>query len=428
MSTQKPLSILISGGGIAGSTLALVLARQPSLDPKPIITLVERSPTPRTTGQAVDLRGPAVKAIRLLGLEKKIKDRHTSELGMRFINPGGKTIAQFDASGDSEKQSGPTSEFEILRGDLAQLLLDEVEETKKSNPEVKINIVYGESIQSLDEQEDGVTVGFNGKLETQKFDVVVAADGMASRTRSMIFNEYASEDIIKPAGWYIAYFTIPRLEDDESYWSWYNAPEGLVVHMRPHRDLKTMGVYLSIVLPTKARNPELEAILARGVDAQKAMLRKRFANVGWKTERLLNEMDISDDFYMQQVAQVKAPVWTKGRCALIGDSAHCTMGIGTSLAMIDAYTLSGELAKVTSNSREEVSGALHRFEELVMALVKENGEMPRGFPQLANPQTWWGIAIMHVIVRLVYWTKLDKLLMGLGEPSEEKWKLPDYGW
>jgi 2-polyprenyl-6-methoxyphenol hydroxylase-like FAD-dependent oxidoreductase len=112
---QKPLSILISGGGIAGSSLALMLAQHPSFKLKPIITLIERSPEPRTTGQAIDIRGPAVKVIRKLGLEQKIKDRHTTETGLAFVDAEGRIIAQVDATGDPENQSG-TSEYEILRG------------------------------------------------------------------------------------------------------------------------------------------------------------------------------------------------------------------------------------------------------------------------------------------------------------------------
>lgn len=56
--SQRPLNILISGGGIAGASLAFTLARQPGFQMQPIITLIEKSPAPRTTGQAVDIRGP----------------------------------------------------------------------------------------------------------------------------------------------------------------------------------------------------------------------------------------------------------------------------------------------------------------------------------------------------------------------------------
>jgi 2-polyprenyl-6-methoxyphenol hydroxylase-like FAD-dependent oxidoreductase len=197
--SSKPLSILISGAGIAGSSLALMLARNPSFKLKPIITLIERSPVPRTTGQAIDIRGAAVKVIRKLGLEEKIRDMHTSETGIAWVNTKGERIAQFDASGNPDKQSYATSEFEILRGDLAKLIVDELDAAKDHT---SINVVYGESIRSLDEQEDGVAVGFtNGKVEAQKFDIVVSADGMSSTTRPMMFPDTGTQDCVKPWGW-----------------------------------------------------------------------------------------------------------------------------------------------------------------------------------------------------------------------------------
>ena len=71
--SQQPLNILISGAGVAGASLALMLARQPGFKVRPKITLIEKAPEPRTTGQAVDIRGPGVDVICKLGLEPEIK-------------------------------------------------------------------------------------------------------------------------------------------------------------------------------------------------------------------------------------------------------------------------------------------------------------------------------------------------------------------
>ncbi|KAF2634161.1 FAD/NAD(P)-binding domain-containing protein [Massarina eburnea CBS 473.64] len=428
MSMQKPHSILISGAGVAGTTLALALARHPTMNPKPIITLIERSPVPRTTGQAIDIRGPGVKVIRKLGIEEKIRAKHTTETGITFLGRGGQQIARFDTTGDADNQSFSTSEFEVLRGELVQLLMEETEEArKKSGTEVKT--VYGELIESLNDEKDGVTVNFaNGKLESQKFDAVIATDGTGSRTRSMIFPEHKSLDCVKPLGFYIAYFTVPRLEHDTDLWQWYHAAGGLAIHMRPHRNKKTMGVYLSIVLPSKVQSPEIEAVIAKGVDAQKEMLRDRFKNAGWQIDRVLKEMDTTEDFYFQQSALVVTPKWASGRCAILGDAAFAAMGVGTSNAMIGAYMISGELANVKSNDAGEIAAALARYESGLRPLAGKNQMPPPGFPQLANPQTEWGIGVFHAVAKTVALTRLDKLLMKFGEPSEDAWKLPEYGF
>ncbi|KAH6904593.1 flavoprotein monooxygenase [Coprinopsis sp. MPI-PUGE-AT-0042] len=426
--SEKPLSILISGAGVAGATLALSLARHPSFHPKPIVTLLERSAVPRATGQAIDIRGPGVRLMHELGIEEKIKAMHTTETGTMFVGKGGKVVAKFDKTDDPNKQSA-TSEYEILRGDLVELLLNEVEAAKKISG-VEINTVYGEYIESLHEDADGVAIKFvNGKLEPQKFDVVIAADGIMSRTRPMIFPEYKSLECVEPWGFYISYFTIPRLEGDTSHWKWYHAPGGRAIHMRPHRNQKTLGVYLSIVLPKKMRSPELDAIIARGVPAQKAMFRDRFKDAGWQIERILPEMDRSEDFYMHHVCRVETPKWTTSRCAIVGDTAYATMGIGTTNAMIGGYMIAGELAKAKGNNAGEIGAALKRYEDGLRPIAAgENTKPPAIFPQLINPQSGWGIAIFHAIAWFVAFTGLDRILMHFGEPGEDKWKLPDYGY
>jgi 2-polyprenyl-6-methoxyphenol hydroxylase-like FAD-dependent oxidoreductase len=162
--SQKPLSILISGAGVAGTTLALALARHPTMHPKPIVTLLERSAVPRTTGQAIDVRGPGVRLLHELGIEEKVKAMHTGEVGTMVIGKGGKVVARFDKTGDPNRQS-TTSEYEILRGELVALLMEELEAAKKISG-VEVNTVTGDYIESLNEEGDGVAVKFvNGVLQ-----------------------------------------------------------------------------------------------------------------------------------------------------------------------------------------------------------------------------------------------------------------------
>jgi 2-polyprenyl-6-methoxyphenol hydroxylase-like FAD-dependent oxidoreductase len=422
---QKALSVLISGGGIAGISLALTLARSPGFKVKPRITLIERAPTRRTTGQAIDIRGPGVDMICKLGLEPQIKAQHTTETGLVFIDAKGNRIAKFDATGDAKKQSA-TSEYEILRGDLAKLLLDELDATKEQGSVV--NVVYGESIESLDDRPDGVDVKFaHGKLDNQLFDVVIGCDGIASKTRRLIFGEEDHRDHVRPSGMYIGFFTVPRIREDVDLFRWCTLGNGMAMHLRPHRNPGTMGCYFTITNSTKANIPEIEEVLHRDVAAQKDYLHKRFQNAGYESERLVDGLDKADDFYMTHWCQVVTPQWTKGRCAILGDAAFATMGIGTSLAMVGAYTMAGELSKITSS--EEVPAALQNYEKVYRPFTSKFEKAPAGFPQLANPQTGLGVSVMHTILKTVTWTGLDKLLLWFfGGEDRHGWTLPDYGW
>jgi 2-polyprenyl-6-methoxyphenol hydroxylase-like FAD-dependent oxidoreductase len=422
---QKPLSILISGSGVAGASLALMLARHPSFTMKPIITLVERSSVPRISGQAVDVRGSAVEVIRQLGIEPDVKARHTTETGLAILNGQGSTIATLNATGDTDRQS-ITSEYEILRGELVGLLLDGVNKAKEEGAQV--DIVHGENITHLEDYGDGVHVKFaNGKLHDQDYDVVVAADGSSSRTRTMIFGKEDQKDPVKPTGMYVAFLTIPRLPQDDKIYKWCMLPNGMAMHLRPHRNPKTMGLYLVITKATKARDPEMEAVLRGDIASQKAYLKERFQDAGWQSNRFVEALDGADDFYMTHWCQVVTPKWTKERCVILGDAAFATMGVGTSLAMTGAYTIAGELSKIESS--KDVSAALKQYEEIFRPLVAKHEKPPPGFPQLASPQTAWGVTMLHSVIRVVAALRLPQLAMKLfGGEEKNGWVLPDYGW
>ena len=60
---------------------------------------------------------------------------------------------------------------------------------------------------------------------------------------------------------------------------------------------------------------------------------------------------------------MSTPVWSKGRVALLGDAAFCNAtfgGVGTSLALIGAYVLAGELSRT-----DDTRAALMRYERFM---------------------------------------------------------------
>jgi 2-polyprenyl-6-methoxyphenol hydroxylase-like FAD-dependent oxidoreductase len=77
------------------------------------------------------------------------------------------------------------------------------------------------------------------------------------------------------------------------------------------------------------------------------LLRERFGDLGWEVPRLLDEADRASAFYFDSVTQLRLEHWTRGRVALVGDAGYCpgpAVGGSTSLAVVGAYTLAGELA------------------------------------------------------------------------------------
>lgn len=76
------LRVFIPGAGIAGNCLAYWLSRT-RLDIS--ITIVERSPVPRVTGQSIDIRGSAIDIIKEMKLEEAIR-RERLSLNSRLVS------------------------------------------------------------------------------------------------------------------------------------------------------------------------------------------------------------------------------------------------------------------------------------------------------------------------------------------------------
>jgi 2-polyprenyl-6-methoxyphenol hydroxylase-like FAD-dependent oxidoreductase len=408
LSTAPKLRVLISGAGIAGPCLAYWLSKT---RPNFSITVLERSSVPRPTGQAVDIRGPAISIIEKMGLLPAVRACNTTEEGTRIINASNKIVAEFG------KGQTFTAEYEILRADLCQLFLDATKDCEN------VTYKYGDYVTALQQDQKTVGVAYDSGGEDM-FDLIVGADGSTSRIRSLILDEEARTGSYNFIGQYVAYFSIPRQASDTNHWYWYNAPKGLGLMMRPHRNEKTVGCYMTVTTTAHGlRDPLAEKAMEGGPDAQKSFLHSYFADAGWQAERILAGMDKSSDFYMSRAAYVKLPQWTQNRAVLLGDAAFATFGVGTTLAIESAYFLAGELGKVQST--DDIPGALKRYEEVFRVIQKKDEDLPPGFPQIAFPQTAWGLRVRDGLAWAIGKSKVYKLL-----PSDkpDATKLPAYGW
>jgi 2-polyprenyl-6-methoxyphenol hydroxylase-like FAD-dependent oxidoreductase len=241
-----------------------------------------------------------------------------------------------------------TSEYEILRGDMARIVYG----LTKSIP--NITYVFDEMATEIkqDESKDGkALVTFkNGKLPPTEFDIVIGADGQMSRTRRMVFGHGPNnDDYLYRLGQYSALFTMPRESTDTQYAQWYNASRGRLFLLRPDQ-YGTIRAYLAVTDANLSRFDEVDKLLKKGTrEEQQAWFEKEFEGAGWQTERCIREMKKADDFYMQQIAQVKMDTWHKGRVALVGDAAYCPSPISgvVSSPILDSWHQSFILMRVT---------------------------------------------------------------------------------
>ena len=304
MTTTK---VLISGASIAGPALAHWLTRRGAE-----VTVVERAPGLRPGGQAVDARGVAKEAIRRMGLDAAVRAARTDTRGAYSVEADGKILETYRAEDDGG--DGYVSEIEILRGDLARILYDDTRD--------RVDYRFGDRIADLAQDEAGVDVTFASGT-ARRYDLVVGADGLHSSLRRAVFG--SSVDHVRHLGMVLAFFTVPDVFGIDG-WLYDHQHAGRWAGLRPSGEDGTAIAMLAFPAADFEVDP-------RDVPAQKALLRDQMAGFGWETPRILELLDDSADFYLDQVAQVVMEDWHDGRVGLLGDAAFSASPMsGSSLA------------------------------------------------------------------------------------------------
>src|ERR1700728_2207893 len=110
---MKKRTVLISGAGVAGPTLAYWLA---GYGFRP--TVVERSEGQRSSGNPVDVRGEAIDVADRVGVLPRLREPATSVSGMALVTASGRRVGRIAVG----KPDG--SELEVPRSDLAAVMHD----------------------------------------------------------------------------------------------------------------------------------------------------------------------------------------------------------------------------------------------------------------------------------------------------------------
>lgn len=313
--------VLVSGASVAGMTAAYWLTQHGCS-----VTVVERALGLRRGGQAIDVRGPALTVLERMGLRAAADHERTRIRGSSVVDRDGNELSQ-------DTESTPTSgliaspDIELLRDDLIELLYDATK--------LNVEYMFYDSIASLDDDGTSVTVTFD-RGDVRRFDLVIGADGLHSNVRALVFGP--EEQYIERLGTHAAIFTVPNFLDLDHWQQWH------------YGDTSMAGVY------SARNNSEARAMLGfmdpdlridyRDTEAQFAELERRMADDGWVRPQLLEYMRDASDFYFDEMSQIKMDRWSKGRVALVGDAGYCCSplsGQGTSVALLGAYILAGEL-------------------------------------------------------------------------------------
>lgn len=339
--------VLISGGGIAGTALAFWLRRY-GFTP----TVVERAPSLRDGGYKVDIRGAAIEVVDRMDLLADVRAAHTGIRRASFVNAAGKPVATMDGDLFGGRLD---SDVEVMRGDLAQLIY------KRTRHDVEY--LFGDSVTAVTEQADGIRVTFE-HAAPRTFDLLVGADGLHSAVRELAFGDESR--FVRDLGHYVSVFSVPNTLDLDREEMTYPVPgrTALVYSTRQDTAAKAMFLFAAPPLAYDRRDPA----------EQKKLLADAFVGVGWEVPGLLEAAHNAPDFYFDSISQVRMDRWSAGRVVLVGDAAYCASpasGQGTSLALVGAYVLAGELAATASDHQT----AFRAYEQRMRDFVERNQQL-----------------------------------------------------
>jgi 2-polyprenyl-6-methoxyphenol hydroxylase-like FAD-dependent oxidoreductase len=358
------MRVLISGGGIAGPALAFWLHRAGAE-----VTIVEVAPGPRPGGHAVDIRGIAKGVVEKMGLLETIKANRVHEEGIALVDRNNRRLGIMPA--DAFGGEGIVAEIEIARGDLGRILYEATADD--------VTYRFADRIVRLEQDPAWVEVTFKSG-GTERYDLVVGADGVHSGVRALAFGP--DQEFVRYLGGYGAYFTVPDPGDLANIVAMYNAPGGLVAGLRPERG-GTAKASLTFLEPANSYERISRAEAER-------VLTERMSGAGWRVDEFLAAMPSAPDFYFDSINQVWVDTWHRGRVVLIGDAGYCgspLAGLGTSLSLVGAYVLTGEL--LTAGGDHERGFAAYQRE--MEPYAKAAMELPPGGIKGFAPRTKWVI-------------------------------------
>ncbi|WP_333747574.1 FAD-dependent oxidoreductase [Streptomyces sp. IBSBF 2394] len=310
--------VLVIGGGAAGNAVTILLRRAGLT-----VDLIEAEDDwNATAGSGITLQGNALRVLRELGVWEQVEASGFGFGSVGITAPDGTVLhAQDDLRTGGDDLPATVG---MRRPRLQQILINAV---RAGGATVRL----GTAAEILDQDTDGVSVRLSDGTE-HRYDLVVAADGLGSRTRAAI----GITDKPEPTGMAIWRIAAPR-------------PAGVV-----RTDLAYGGpAYIAGYCPTSETtlyayvveaNRDRASIPPKSYADEMRRLASAYGG-HWPeiTEHITDPAKVNYTWFDRLLVEGS---WHRGRVVLVGDAAHCcppTLAQGAALSLEDAWVLAQTL-------------------------------------------------------------------------------------
>ncbi|MER7720531.1 FAD-dependent oxidoreductase [Streptomyces flaveolus] len=310
----QPRTVLVVGGGAAGNAVTILLRRAGLA-----VDLIEaKDDWNATAGSGITLQGNALRVLRELGVWEQVEASGFGFGSVGITAPDGTVLhVQDDLRTGGDDLPATVG---MQRPRLQRILIEAV---RASGATVRL----GTTAEILDQDAGGVSVRLSDGTEG-RYDLVVAADGLGSRTRAAIGITAKPE----PTGMAIWRVAAPRPAGVTRTDLAYGGP----AYIAGYCPTSETTLYAYVVEANRDR-----ASIPAGSYADE-MRRLASAYGGhWPeiTARITDPAAVNYTWFDRMLVEGS---WHRGRVVLVGDAAHCcppTLAQGAALSLEDAWVL-----------------------------------------------------------------------------------------
>lgn len=353
-------SALVVGGSIAGMNAAIALA-QAGVE----VDVVELAEQP--LGASLAFSGRAAETLVELGIYDEVHATGRPAL------PGSTATSIRSSSTGEIINPGPQRPSWPGAVDAVGVYRPAFLEIAQAAAE-RLGVLVRKSVtyKTIDDNADGVTVKFTDG-ESKTYDLLVAADGISSKTRQLIFPNAPKPQFSGQLS--IRWMAPGGPVQDEG---WYASPVGRLGFYYLPQGLVYVPAVINLPEWRWFSDEEVRATFTELLDSMSAPA----------IRELRSRLDESSELIGRPFEWLLLPdPWFKGRSLLIGDAAHATsahMGMGGGMALEDAVVLGQCIAKAKTLP-EALSAFMKRRFERVKLVVETSVKLGQLEQQEAPP-------------------------------------------
>lgn len=366
------MRVLISGGGIAGLTLAYWL-HQYGIE----AVVIERAAPHCSDGYGLDFYGTGYDVAERMGVIDELRAQQFPWEEIAYVNASGKRVAHI----------GVGLMYKIMRGRYIPLMHSALQEILYQAVTDDVEIRHNTTLAAVEACPDKVAVTFNDGTN-DSFDLLIGADGVHSNVRRLVFGE--DKQFERYLGYYFASYPLADRYGIGHGWINYAEPGRLASAYCSNKEGEIITFFM-YKAPDEGYVPR-EQRLPR--------LRKVYAGMGWITPQLLEAVTDPEHILLDTMTQIQMPSWHQGRVALVGDACGCPTslsGQGASMAMGGAYILAEAL-----HTAPDYASAFERYEQHVRPQVERRQKNARDNAGVFLPGSRMGVVVQQLALKFLF--------------------------